>query len=393
MSEESFKRSMVAADSMLMKSEGKSLLVKVRYIIDGQESNREYTYYTEERLAVGDMAIVPVANHPEGLKAVVVAIDVPHTEIARFADAVKVIEKGAKLVPGIEIYDLKKKHQPEMIWPKGEESVEPKTAADLIPSAAIEDKRAELEHAVNVSSGSTEEESRIDDMAAEIGELEEKQSISTALTGYSPAGNQVVKKLKAEILRAVHYAIERVIKGIEDVKLATDDLVLIQSLTKSLEAERKKYTVPLNDKLREINGFFSEISTPLSEADKITRSKILEFNRKLEAEKKALEEIEAQKMEIARKEMELKGEITVDLEPSKPIPVIPQATRASLGTSSTRETWTYEVTDFKALPDEYKMPDTVLLNNTAKKYHNEKVIPGVRFYKVDSLQVRGGKVR
>jgi hypothetical protein len=203
----------------------------------------------------------------------------------------------------------------------------------------------------------------------------------------------VVKKLKAEILRAVHYAIERVINGIEDVKLATDDLVLIQSLTKSLEAERKKYTVPLNDKLREINGFFSEISTPLSEADKITRSKILEFNHKLEAEKKALEEIEAQKMEIARKEMELKGEITVDLEPSKPIPVIPQATRASLGTSSTRETWTYEVTDFKALPDEYKMPDTVLLNNTAKKHHDNKTVPGVRFYKVDSLQVRGGKVR
>jgi len=381
MSEESFKRSMVAADSMLMKSEGKSLLVKVRYIIDGQESNREYTYYTEERLAVGDMAIVPVSNHPEGLKAVVVAIDVPHSEIAKFADSVKVIEKGAKLVPGIEIYDLKKKHQPEMALD-----------TQSIP-AAIEEKRAELEHAVNVSSGSTEEESRIDDMAAEIGELEEKQSISTALTGYSPAGNQVVKKLKAEILRAVHYAIERVINGIEDVKLATDDLVLIQSLTKSLEAERKKYTVPLNDKLREINGFFSEISTPLSEADKITRSKILEFNHKLEAEKKALEEIEAQKMEIARKEMELKGEITVDLEPSKPIPVIPQATRASLGTSSTRETWTYEVTDFKALPDEYKMPDTVLLNNTAKKHHDNKTVPGVRFYKVDSIQVRGGKVR
>jgi len=45
------------------------------------------------------------------------------------------------------------------------------------------------------------------------------------------------------------------------------------------------------------------------------------------------------------------------------------------------------VVDFKALPDEYKIPDTAMLNAIAKKHHDTKQIPGVRFYNEPILTV------
>lgn len=71
-------------------------IVKVRYIdgSTGEISNREYTYYSEEPLNVGDLVTVPVKDTVG--KAQVTAVDVPESTITSFRDKVKTIPAGSK---------------------------------------------------------------------------------------------------------------------------------------------------------------------------------------------------------------------------------------------------------------------------------------------------------
>jgi len=69
-------------------------IVKVKYYseITGELSAREYTYYSADRLSVGDIVIVPVRDTTG--KAKVSAVDVS-AEIASFKDKVKTIPTGS----------------------------------------------------------------------------------------------------------------------------------------------------------------------------------------------------------------------------------------------------------------------------------------------------------
>ena len=64
-----------------------------------------------------------------------------------------------------------------------------------------------------------------------------------------------------------------------------------------------------------------------------------------------------------------------------------------MGTAGLKANWKYEVFDFAKLPDEYKVADTSLLNTIAKKHHDLKQIPGVRFYNEPgmSMRTKGGE--
>ena len=70
-------------------------LVKVRYYsaISGIVNDKEYSYYAEDNLLIGDVVMVPVRETIT--KAMVSAIDVPDSEIAAFRDAVKTIPAGS----------------------------------------------------------------------------------------------------------------------------------------------------------------------------------------------------------------------------------------------------------------------------------------------------------
>ena len=66
-------------------------LVKVQYFSETklELSARSYTYYSANRLAVGDIVMVPVKDRTT--KAKVIAIDVPESEVEAFKDKVKTI--------------------------------------------------------------------------------------------------------------------------------------------------------------------------------------------------------------------------------------------------------------------------------------------------------------
>ena len=67
------------------------MIVKVKFLKDGQETGRPYTYFSNDVVAVGDMVQIN-----ESAKGVVTEVDVPESEIADFKDKVKT--SGGKVV-------------------------------------------------------------------------------------------------------------------------------------------------------------------------------------------------------------------------------------------------------------------------------------------------------
>ncbi len=209
----------------------------------------------------------------------------------------------------------------------------------------------------------------------------------TALLKVSPQSDESVKALEVEVRGLLHYAEVRAIATDADVKTATEDLSLLSKLKKAIADKRKDWLTPIKNHLDAVDAVFKSLSTPLDQADKLTRSKILAYRAEQECKAREAEEINRLRMEAAKKEMELKGELTESVNLVEVVPTLPKTIRTEVGSAGMRDNWTYEVVDFAALPNEYKVPDTAMLNSIAKKYHDQKPIPGVKFINKPILAV------
>lgn len=211
--------------------------------------------------------------------------------------------------------------------------------------------------------------------------------IATVSITTTPQPGDAVVALREQALSLLEYAIARQIASDDDVKGAVEDLSIISGIKKALEEHRQQYTKPLHAELARVNDTFKMVSIPLEDADKITRDKVKAYNAEQDRKKAEAEAINQQKQEIARREMELHGEILPDTD-TKPVEVpLPPARHVygRAGTSTTTQIWKWEVTDFKALPDEYKQPDAAKITKLVKA--GMRTIPGVRIYHEDSLRI------
>lgn len=204
----------------------------------------------------------------------------------------------------------------------------------------------------------------------------------------SPNQDITVISLSDQANKYLIYAEGREIFTNNDVKEATQELSFISNTKKAIKAKRQEYVGPLNAQVKEINAFFETLTDPIGEADKITRRKVLDYNDEIERQIQEALRIEEEKLRLAREETALKGEHTVDLTPVEAPAPTPDRVRTEAGMTSKTGTWKYTVSDFGLLPDEYKVPDTAMLNSIAKKHHDGKQIPGVIFYFEPGLQVR-----
>ncbi len=211
------------------------------------------------------------------------------------------------------------------------------------------------------------------------------EPIGMALININPSADPAVVELRAKVQVLLDYALSRVVDTDADVKTATEDLSLISSLNKAITAKRTEYTVPINTHLKAVNEAFRLLTNPLEQADKTTREKILAYRREQERRAREAEEINRLRMEAARKEMALKGELTQPIEvvvaPSPP----PARVYTDVGTLGTTKTWKYEVIDFKLLSDEYKMVDAAKLGKVIRA--GLHTIPGVRIWEEEGLRV------
>lgn len=191
-----------------------------------------------------------------------------------------------------------------------------------------------------------------------------------------------------EALGLLKYAEARVIASVKDVKVATDDLSLIAKLKKVMENKRKSLLDPLRLQADAIRETYSSLMDPVFRADRITKDKILAFNQEQERIRLEQEDINRKRLEAAEAEMRLKGELTESVNLVEVAPEAPKSVSTDMGTSGQRDNWKWEVVDFALLPDEYKVVDSSILTAVAKKHHDQKQVPGVRFYNEPIIAVR-----
>jgi len=203
-----------------------------------------------------------------------------------------------------------------------------------------------------------------------------------------PGEDAEVHGYHQDATKLLEYAEKRVITSLEDNKAANDDLTEISKLKKAMVAKKMTYLDPLKIQIDAIRDTYNYLMTPVLEADKLTRRKMLEYSAEQDRRRREQEEINRKRIEAAHQEMELNGELTesvnlVDVQPEAPKRVI-----TDMGSSGKRDNWKYEVVDFALLPDSYKVPDNAQLNAIAKSHHDKKQVPGVRFYNDPIIAVR-----
>ena len=195
-----------------------------------------------------------------------------------------------------------------------------------------------------------------------------------------PTSDTEVINYHQEALKLRDYAEKRVIASVEDIKLATDDLSIISKLKKAMEEKRKEYVKPLQDRVEEINEAYKTFMEPIKVADSVTRQKMIAFDAEQKRIRREQEEINRLRIEAARKEMELKGELTESVDLVEVVPEAPKRVSTELGTTGLRDTWKYEVMDFALVPDDYKMINAGVLTPVVKASKGKITIPGIRIY-------------
>ena len=206
-----------------------------------------------------------------------------------------------------------------------------------------------------------------------------------------PREDAEVQRMHGEAVALKEYAEARVIATDADQRNAGNDLVLIKNLRKAMEERRVFFTKPLNDQLKEINGDFKALMAPVVEADDITQQKIKDYIKEQQRKRAEEEEINRLRMEAARKEMELKGELTepVDLVEVSAAP--PKTVHADVGDIGQRINWKWELVDKKLVPEDYKMLNETLIGKVVRDGIRD--IPGIRIYPEASLVTRPAKFK
>ncbi len=344
-------------------------IVKVQYFSGGfqETGGREYTYYSEDSLKVGDMVIVPVRDTTG--KAKVSAIDVPEAEIASFKDKVKTIPAGSIVPAQGSLSDAALAAGAEVT----EATVTVKLAGYWWCEKCQEEKVWQ-----NVTHGEN---------CVQCGYpvIWKTLNPSTAIINISPESDLVILSLLAHANALRDIAEARVIANDTDLESAVNDLSIIANVKKSLIAKKAEYYKPIKAHLDAITAMFGTLLTPIEDADRITRAKYTAYTDEQKRRAREAEEINRQKQELARREAELnEGIITVDTA-SVEVPMPVNKVRTDMGTAQTIKVRKYRVINFALLPDQYKIENSALLNKVVKAGIPE--IDGVEIYIDEGLRV------
>lgn len=171
------------------------------------------------------------------------------------------------------------------------------------------------------------------------------------------------------------------VKTEDDAAEASIFLAKLKQSQDVIEKKRLSFTAPLNQSLKEINGFFKPITDSIQQKRNALGSKIIDWKR-VENEKIAREE--ARRQAISDKAAEKRGE-----ENTKVIEV--ERVEKTVGLVTTRKGLRkFKVIDFDKIPDCFKMVDEVELNRFIRDKNNlNKEVPGVEIYQEDVLSTRG----
>ncbi len=218
------------------------------------------------------------------------------------------------------------------------------------------------------------------------GQMEhDHEYVTTALIKVGPEHDPAVLALAEDARRLRDYAIARAIISDADLKPATEDLSIIAKVKKALAEKKADYLKPIKAHIDAVNAAFTSITAPLDEADLITRNKVKDYRAAAEKRRLEAEEINRQKQELAQREAAFNGtgEITIDTTPVV-APEVIRRVNTDLGSASTFKVTKWELVNFAAVPDEFKMIDSGKVTKLVKAGGS---IPGIRVFEEESIRV------
>ena len=199
-----------------------------------------------------------------------------------------------------------------------------------------------------------------------------------------------------------------VIESDEHVAGATNLLGFIAQSKKQFDERRTGIVKPLNDQVAEVNKAFKTITAPLDAATATLKDKVLTYRReqekrrqeelaRIERERKAAEELQS-KLEEEHRAQRIEALLTTgelpfqeEVAPTLPVapvelpPEISTNVKASLGSSTFKKVWTFEVIDPKQIPYCYLILDEKAIRSSIRQGVRE--IPGIRIYQDEQLSV------
>jgi hypothetical protein len=201
-----------------------------------------------------------------------------------------------------------------------------------------------------------------------------------------PEANVTIESFQEQVATLLKYSEDRIVACDDEAKKATDDIKMMATLSKTIDERRKEYVGPLNDKVKSINNLFKTITEPLDQADQITRKKVMDYRAEQESKQAEAKKINQDKIDLARREMALNGEISPDTNTTPvEVPQVAKFTRGSIGTAGTAKEWKWEVEDFTKIPDQFKTTDD---KKILKAIQAKQSIPGIKAWQEEKLRVR-----
>lgn len=217
------------------------------------------------------------------------------------------------------------------------------------------------------------------------------------------------------------------ITGQADLELASGERSRIKQRYNEIEDLRKRLKQPVLDAARNIDEQFraplAELTDAVQTIDGAVKAYIAEQERqrreeeeRLRAEARREQErlereaaVEAAKAEQLRRQaaaaeaagktveaarLATRAEHAADRAEEKaeavnhiPVPIVPDA-RVKTSGLSTREHWTFRVTDIRSIPSEYLMPNEAAIGAVVRALKDRTNIPGIKVYRDDIVTGR-----
>jgi len=192
----------------------------------------------------------------------------------------------------------------------------------------------------------------------------------------------------------------------EDYNRGTDILKDIKTRVKAVKEYWKGPKEAANAAHKELVAKEAQMLKPLTEAESIIKKAMLAYTTEVERKRREAEEAarkareaEAKRLEAIAAQAEADGEedtaeIMRDMAEAVPMPEVTAMEAPKPKGVSVRKTWKARITDPKLVPayfDGYELREinVTMLNNLARWKEGQMEIPGVEFYRDETLSVRG----
>jgi hypothetical protein len=175
----------------------------------------------------------------------------------------------------------------------------------------------------------------------------------------------------------------KIIKELEKEVKATFDPIVKEThkAWRTATEQRKKYLNPINDAEGTIKR---KIANYHMEQEKIRREEEEKKRRELEEKERELQLQKAIELEEQGKNEKAVETLEKEIE----IPIINVESKTKAEGISYRSIWKFEITDFEAVPNEFKMIDLKKIGAIVRAMKDQTNIPGVKAYEEKTVAAK-----